>query len=314
MLADYGQTANELYGATNNPWDMRRTPGGSSGGAAAALAAGLTFLEYGSDLVGSVRIPASFCGVYGLKPSAGIVPLTGFQPPGPPAPPSELTQISALGPLARSPADLRTALTVTAGPELPASNAYSWHLASPRHTRLERFRVGVVLDHDQAPVSSDVAALLSNAVDTIANAGARVVEGWPEDIDPSEVAETFGFHVGLFLAFTEGQRFARWPEFVENEHRRLAARAAWQRYLTQVDVFVCPANFTTAFPHDQRPFEQRTIPTPDGERPYDSQPFWIAQASLPGLPAAVAPVGTAPAGLPVGAQIVAPLYEDDTAH
>jgi amidase len=84
MLADYGQTANELYGATNNPWDMRRTPGGSSGGAAAALAAGLTFLEYGSDLVGSVRIPASFCGVYGLKPSAGIVPLTGFQPPGHP--------------------------------------------------------------------------------------------------------------------------------------------------------------------------------------------------------------------------------------
>jgi amidase len=116
MLGDYGQTANELYGATNNPWDMGRTPGGSSGGATAALAAGLTFLEYGSDLVGSVRIPASFCGVYGLKPSAGIVPLTGFQPPGPPAPPGELTQMSALGPLARSAADLRTALTVTGGP------------------------------------------------------------------------------------------------------------------------------------------------------------------------------------------------------
>jgi amidase len=155
--------------------------------------------------------------------------------------------------------------------------------------------------------------VLSNAVDTVAKAGARVVEGWPDDIDPSEVAETFAFHVGLFLAFTETQQFARWPEFVENEHRRLAARAAWQRYLSQVDVFVCPANFTTAFPHDQRPFEQRTIPTPDGERPYDSQPFWIAQASLPGLPAAVAPIGTTPAGLPVGAQIVAPLYEDDTA-
>jgi amidase len=83
MLADFGQTASELYGVTNNPWDMARTPGGSSGGAAAALSAGMTFLEYGSDFVGSIRIPASFCGVYGLKPSAGIVPLSGFQPPGP---------------------------------------------------------------------------------------------------------------------------------------------------------------------------------------------------------------------------------------
>jgi amidase len=85
MLGDFGQTANELYGVTNNPWDTTRTPGGSSGGTAAALSAGMTFLEYGSDLVGSIRIPASFCGVYGLKPSVGIVPLSGFQPPGPPA-------------------------------------------------------------------------------------------------------------------------------------------------------------------------------------------------------------------------------------
>jgi amidase len=83
MLADYGQTANEIYGVTNNRWDLTRTPGGSTGGGAAALAAGLTFLEYGSDLVGSIRIPASFCGIYGLKPSVGIVPLRGFQPPGP---------------------------------------------------------------------------------------------------------------------------------------------------------------------------------------------------------------------------------------
>lgn len=83
MLADFGQTTNELYGVTNNPWDTTRTPGGSSGGTAAALSAGMTFLEYGSDLVGSIHILASFCGVYGLKPSVGIVPLSGFQPPGP---------------------------------------------------------------------------------------------------------------------------------------------------------------------------------------------------------------------------------------
>jgi amidase len=312
MLADFGQTANDGYGVTNNPWDTQRTPGGSSGGGAAALAAGLTFLEYGSDLVGSIRIPASFCGVYGLKPSVGVVPLTGFQVPGMMANPPELTYMSAVGPLARSAADLRTALVVTAGPEPPASNAYSWHLAPPRHERLAAFRVGFVLEHDHAPVSSEVTALLSRAVDAIAGAGAAVVEGWPEGIDPVQEAESFGFHVGLFVGY-HGDEFGRSRELVEQEQRRLRARAAWSSYFDETDVFLCPANFTPAFPHDTRPFEQRTISTPEGERPYDNQPFWIAHASLPGLPAVVAPVGTTPAGLPVGVQIIGPLYEDDTA-
>src|SRR5918999_841815 len=184
MLGDFGQTANELYGVTNNPWDTARTPGGSSGGAAAAVSAGMTFLEYGSDLVGSIRIPASFCGVYGLKPSVGIVPLSGFQLPGPPPPPSDMMYMSAVGPLGRSARDLRTALSVTAGPENQAAKAYSWALSSPRHTRLEDFRVGVVLDHEQAPVSGEVAAPLSDAVDVLARAGATVVEGWPDGVDP----------------------------------------------------------------------------------------------------------------------------------
>ena len=168
MLADFGQTANEFYGVTKNPWDITRTPGGSTGGAAAALSAGMTFLEYGSDLVGSIRIPASFCGVYGLKPSVGIVPLSGFQPPGPPPPPSDMMYMSAVGPLGRSPRDLRTALSVTGGPEGQQAKAYSWALSPSRHTRLEDFRVGVVLDHEYAPVSSEVTALLSNAVDELA--------------------------------------------------------------------------------------------------------------------------------------------------
>ena len=312
MLADFGQTANELYGVTNNPWDRQRTPGGSSGGGAAALAAGLTFLEYGSDLVGSIRIPASFCGVYGFKPSVGVVPLTGFQVPGTMANPPELTYMSAVGPLARSAADLRTALAVAAGPEPPASNAYSWHLAPPRHDRLAAFRVGFILEHDHAPVSSEVTALLSHAVDAIAEAGAAVVEGWPEGIDPIQEAESFGFQVGLFFAY-HGDEFGRSHEFVEQEQRRLRARAAWSSYFDETDVFLCPANFTPAFPHDTRPFEQRTISTPEGERPYSNQPFWIAHASLPGLPAVVAPVGTTPAGLPVGVQVIGPLYEDETA-
>jgi amidase len=314
MLGDFGQTANELYGVTSNPWDTTRTPGGSSGGAAAALSAGMTFLEYGSDLVGSIRIPASFCGVYGLKPSVEVVPLTGFQPPGPPAGPSDMLYLSAVGPLGRSAPDLRTALRVTGGPEGQAAKAYSWALAPPRHARLGDFRVGVVLDHQHAPVSSEVTALLSDAVDALARAGATVVEGWPDGVDPVRNYESFGFHVQLFFAFQQpGEEFATLPEVIDHENRWVAARAAWNRYFNETDVFLCPVNFTPAFPHDPRPFEARTISTPDGERPYDNQSFWVSHASLPGLPAVAAPIGRTPGGLPVGAQIVGPLYEDDTA-
>ena len=314
MLGDFGQTANELYGVTNNPWDTTRTPGGSSGGAAAALSAGMTLLEYGSDLVGSIRIPASFCGVYGLKPSVGIVPLTGFQPPGPPPPPSDMMYMSAVGPLGRSPRDLRTALSVTGGPENQAAKAYSWALSPPRHTRLEDFRAGVVLDHEHAPVSSEVTAPLSNTVDALARAGATVVEGWPDGVDPVQNYESFGFHVQSFFAFQQpGEDCTAFSEFIDHENRRMASRAAWSRYFDDVDVFLCPVNFAPAFPHDTRPFEERTITTPEGERPYNDQSFWVSHASLPGLPAVAAPIGHTPGGLSVGAQIVGPLYEDDTA-
>ncbi len=314
MLGDFGQTANELYGVTNNPWDTSRTPGGSSGGTAAALSAGMTFLEYGSDLVGSIRIPASFCGVYGLKPSVGIVPVTGFQPPGPPAGPSDMMYMSAVGPLGRSAHDLRTALSVTGGPENQAAKAYTWTMSPPRHTRLEDFRVGVVLDHEQSPVSNEVAGPLSNAVDTLAQGGSTVIEGWPDGVDPVRSNESFGFHVRLFFSFQQpDEDFATLSEVIDQENRRMAARAAWSRYFNQIDVFLCPVNFTPAFPHDTRPFEERTITTPEGERPYNDQTFWVSHASLAGLPAVAAPIGCTPGGLPVGAQIVGPLYEDNTA-
>jgi amidase len=241
MLADFGQTANELYGVTRNPWDLTRTPGGSSGGAAAALAAGMTFLEYGSDLVGSIRIPAGFCGVYGLRPSVGIVPLTGFQPPGPPVAPSEMTYMSAVGPLARSARDLRTALKATAGPEAPTAHAYSWTLAPPRQTRLADYRVGVVLDDRQMPVSSEIGGLLVETVDALARAGATVAEGWPDGIDPGREAESFGYHVGLFFAFQEpDEEFDGISAFIDQENRRMSARIAWSRYFEDIDVSSAP--------------------------------------------------------------------------
>jgi amidase len=308
MLADFAQTFNDVYGRTNNPWDQELTPGGSSGGSAAAVAAGASFLDYGSDLVGSIRIPAAFCGVYGLKPSVGVVPLTGLQPPGPPAPPSEMLYMSNLGPLARDAGDLRAALVATAGPENPA---YSWSLPPPRATKLGDFRVGVVVVEE---VSSEVGAVLGDAVDALAAAGVKLVEGWPPEIDPAAEAEAFDYHVQLFFAFAQPDgSFDRLGELIEYEQRRMAAREAWGRYFRGFDAFLCPVNFTPAFPHDPTPFEERIVRTPEGARRYDEQPFWISHASLPGLPAVSAPIGRTAAGLPVGAQIIAPLYEDDTA-
>jgi len=307
MLADFAQTFNEVYGRTNNPWDPELVPGGSSGGGAAAVAAGATFLDYGSDLVGSIRIPAAFCGVYGLKPSVGVVPLTGLQPPGPPTPTSEMLFMSNLGPIARSASDLRTALIATGGPESPA---YSWALPPPRGRQLGEFRVGVVVED----VSSEVRAVLSDAVDALANAGVKMVEGWPDGIDPAAVAEAFDYHVQLFVALAQPDgSFDRLDEMIEYERQRIAVREAWRRYFREFHAFLCPVNFTPAFPHDPSPFEQRVVPTPDGPRRYDEQPFWITHAALPGLPAVAAPIGQTAGGLPVGVQIIGPPDEDDTA-
>jgi amidase len=224
-----------------------------------------------------------------------------------------MTYMSALGPVARAAGDLRMALRATAGPEPPAAKAFSWSLAPPRHTRLRDFRVGVVLDDQRAPVTSEVGAVLSDAVDALARTGATVTEGWPDGIDPGQSAESFEFHIGLFFAYQRaGGEPGPLTQVIGQEERRMAARAAWSAYFTGIDAFLCPVNFTPPFPHDTRPFAERTIATPDGERPYSDQPFWIAHPSLAGLPAVSAPAGRTPAGLPVGLQVVGPRYEDDT--
>jgi amidase len=311
MLGDPAQSANPVYGVTNNPWDLTRTPGGSSGGSAAAVAAGLSFVEYGSDLAGSIRIPASFCGVYGLRPTPGTVPLRGFTPGGTPPMPEHLSYLGTIGPLARTAGDLRLALLATAGPEQPSARSYAWRLAQPGPTALRDFRIGVALDHPLCPVTPEVGAVLSDAVDALAKAGARIVEGWPAGVDPVESGRTFGFQLGLFFAYQQpGPDAPPLTEIIANEHRRLAIRAAWDAYLNdEVDVLLCPTAFTAAFPHDPRPMEERML---EG-RPYTDIGFWISFASLAGLPTVAAPVGLTPGGLPVGAQLVAAPYRDDTA-
>ncbi|MGW7687099.1 amidase family protein [Kribbella sp. NPDC054772] len=301
MLADFGQTTNKVYGRTNNPADPTRTPGGSGGGAAAAVAADLSYLEYGSDLVGSIRLPAAYCGVYGLKPTNGLVPQRGFQVPFTPDVPSELPNLSTIGPLARSAGDLRLALRVTAGPEAP----YSWELRPPRHQQLKDFRVGVVTDHPAARVTGEVGDVLSGTIDRLARSGAKIVEGWPDGVDPGAQAEEFGRQVELFFALYGGSHSElTLHDLLERERRRLEARATWRRYFADVDVFLCPTSFTVAFPHGST--------TIDGQ-PYEAQAFWVSHASLTGHPALNVPIGSTPSGLPVGAQVIGPWHEDDTA-
>src|SRR5438309_2857444 len=155
------QTYNEVFGTTNNPYDLSRTPGGSSGGSAAALACGFTPLELGSDIGGSIRLPSHMSGVVGHKPSYGIVPAHG-QIPGPPG---SLTQadLAVAGPMARTVEDLELGLNILAGPDRWEYPAWRLELPSPRHDSLKEYRVAAWLDDPTCPVEPDVRSLLENA-------------------------------------------------------------------------------------------------------------------------------------------------------
>jgi amidase len=141
----------------------------------------------------------------------------------------------------------------------------------------------------------------------------RVVSGWPDGAEPSQVQRSFGFHLDVFMAYATGESSAiAFDDYIVQEHFRMAVRAAWQRYYRDIDVFLCPTVFTQAIPHDLRPFEERSIATDEGARPYTDLASWIGHAALPGLPAVSAPIGTE-GELPIGLQIIGPMHEDDTA-
>jgi amidase len=333
LLGDW-QTHNSVYGLTKNPHDVTRTPGGSTGGGAAALAAGIGYLSLGTDLAGSLRIPAHFCGVYAHKPSLGLVSTEGLQPGPWDGAPGYPMDISVVGPMARSAADLAAALDVLGGPELDHAKAWSWQLPKPRQRRLKDFRVGYVVDDPTSPLASDIRDAYNNLLSTLSRAGTQLKEGWPSGIEPHEQINTFQYLL-MSLVTVEAddrereqarERLQRHPDdvaavamagpharWLHETRRRLAFRARWQQYFEQHDVFLMPTTFTAAFPHDvERPIEQRVIETPEGSRPYLELPTWISFASVAGLPATAAPIGSTKTGLPVGIQIVGPMWEDHT--
>jgi amidase len=332
MAGDW-QTYNRVFGTTNSPWDPERTPGGSTGGGAAALAAGMSFLSLGSDIGGSIRIPAHFCGVYGHKPSLNVVPMRGHTPSSPYLP----LILPVAGPLARSAEDLKLALEVIGGPDDDEATAYRWSLPPARRSSLPDYRLGYVVDHPACPVSSEVKGLVENAVVSLEGAGVDLEEGWPEDVDPMEQYTTYQFLLGsVYASLMRDEDFEATRERAEEQdgsyeailakaqtsphkyfhsaqRKRAKAREAWQAYFRERDAFLLPVSFLPAFPHDHSmPFWDRELSTPEGPRRYEDMMFWISFATMTGLPATVAPIGRTGAGLPVGVQIVGPYMEDAT--
>jgi amidase len=333
MLADL-QSYNPIYGTSNNPWDLARTPGGSTGGGAAALAAGLGHLTLGSDIGGSIRTPSHFCGVYGHKPTLELVSTVGHVPPFVDPAPLKFVDLSVVGPMARSAEDLRAALEAIAGPAGGDARAYRWSMPAPRRAKLSEFRVGCILDDPLCRVGSDVRTVLENSVNAIEKAGVRVDRGWPAGVNFGEQLYTYLYLLNAVMAprfpaaVQQAMRdnYRRNPKdpagaaLVEPHERwsaetakRLAARTVWQEYFKDHDVFLMPVAFVPAFPHDHsEPMDQRKLDTPEGKRPYLDITPWIAPATLTGCPATVAPVGRTSAGLPVGIQIMGPFLEDAT--
>ncbi len=331
-LADV-QTYNDFYGTTNNPWDLRRTPGGSSGGSAASLAAGIGYLSVGSDIGGSIREPASFCGIFGHKPTLDIVSDIGHEPGGVRVSPGFSTLLAVCGPLARDADDLITAMKILAGPNGADAKAYTWKLPAPRQRSLADFRVGYVLDDPWVPVSSEIKPALANAIRALELAGVKLKAGWPAGFNVADLDETYRFMVRAFdfsmtpekekaaerarLQSSSDPRakyaFASFSDWQLRNLKRLDFRAQWQRYFEDVDVFLSPVVFTPAFAHDHRePKADRRIVTPEGPRNYWDVLRWIEPATLTGCPATSAPIGTTEAGLPVGMQVMGPYMEDAT--
>ena len=341
IVLDDWQSYNTIYGVTRNPWNLERTPGGSSGGAAAALAAGFTPLELGSDIGGSLRVPAHFSGVMGLKPTLGLVPTRGHAPPGAvPLPRND--DLVVVGPMARSAADLALLFDVIAGPdELTAGVGYKLALRPPRHEQLAHYRVLLIDSHPLMPTAAPVRAALERLASRLARSGVKVDRSHPLLPDLAEAARTY---MRLLVSFTA----SFWPAALYEQLKGAgAAFAADNRSLTaeraraiglshrdwvatdiartrlqqqcralfaEVDVVLCPPMPVTAFAHDHSsPQYERRLEIDGTLYPYsDVGLAWAGLATSAGLPAAVVPIDRGDSPLPIGVQIVGPYLEDRT--
>ena len=296
-LADF-QSYNDVYGTTNNPYDHSRGPGGSSGGSAAALAAGLTGLEIGSDIGGSIRNPAHFCGVFGHKPTHGLLWMKGHAA----APKMRSTpDISVIGPLARSASDLRTSIDVIAGPDPIVARGYKLDLPDLNGRNLSDLRIGIWRGDQRAPVTKEVEDRVNLVAAALRDADYNSLVAHVSTLDPADQSDAAKVFRGQVTSFRD------WA--TANEARN-KLRWAWHDYFSEFDALVMPIMATPAFKHDHRPFGERTILVDNAERPYFEQVFWAGLTGVAFLPSTVIPTGLNNDGLPIGVQIVGPEFGD----
>ncbi len=338
---DY-QTANKVFGVTRNPWDTSRTPGGSSGGSAAAVAAGLSPLDLGSDIAGSIRIPAHFCGVYGHKPSYDIVPGTGHIPPRPGT--RARTDSVAIGPFARSAEDLELALKAIAGPDTLNGAGWRLDLPEPRGERLQEIRVAYWFEDFDLPVDRPVLDRLDAAIEAIAMTGPKTLKRAKPQFrftDVRRVGRTLvqsavgaGLPPSAYRMLGITARLTALPpvgtlarsrhqaardltashrQWIAADWTRQGIRAQCEEFFKDHDVLLLPVAPIAAPKHDPRHrIDRRTIKINGRRHAAFDLGDWAALASVAYLPATVAPVGRTPDGLPVGIQIVGPYHGDLT--
>lgn len=333
LLADW-QTFNPVYGATANPWNLDYTPGGSSGGAAAAVAAGLTGMEFGSDIAGSIRTPAHYCGVYGHKPTFGILSTQGHTLRGAVA----LADMMTIGPLARSADDIALAMELIAGLDEIDGAGLKLALPQPKARALGEFRVAVVLSDPTAEVDESVQAEIRALGKFLAMQGAKVSYRARPKFDHDEAHRTF---IQLLRSATSGHQSAEqferlrkiaqslpaddnsyqaqmargntlshkdWLGWNETRHKM---RLAWAEFFRDWDLLLCPAATTPAFPKNQKGERwERMIMVNGRPQPSTTGMFWAGYPGMAGLPSTVAPIGLTKQGLPVGVQVIGPQYAD----
>jgi amidase len=326
------QSYNKVFGTTNNPHDVSRTPGGSSGGSAAALACGFTPLELGSDIGGSIRLPSHMSGIVGHKPSYGIVPAHG-QIPGPPGT-LTLADLAVAGPMARTIQDLKLALDIMAGPNRWEKPAWHLELPPPRRPTLKQYRVAAWLDDPACRVEPEVGELLASATQKLAAAGVRVDHDARPEFTLAKVADTFFALLQAALAggvppdrldeyaATVGDMPAahtrrllaiRHRQWLSYNERRLQMRKRWEEFFTQWDAILLPVMPCAAMPHDHsEPMASRIASVGGEQRPYWDLTTWMAPAGACYLPVTVIPVGRLKNGLPIGIQIVGAYLNDRT--